>query len=200
MRDAPDQPGSAAGNLTQLLGRIDAGDARAADRLLPLVYGELRTLAAAKMAREPAGLTLQPTALVHEAWLRLGGSAQPDWRNRAHFFAAAAEAMRRILIDHARRRHRQRHGGGLQKVSASETGFDLAGNQMDDRQLLRLDAALEELQACEPRQAELVKRCYFVGLSLKEAAASLDISERTAVRDWNAARVWLFAHMTKADA
>src|SRR6185295_7449204 len=102
-----------AGEITIILQRIEAGDAQAADQILPLVYGELRKLAAAKMARESEGQTLQPTALVHEAWLRLGGDAQPDWKNRAHFFAAAAEAMRRILIDRARRRQAQRHGGSL---------------------------------------------------------------------------------------
>src|SRR5471032_3376551 len=125
-----------AGEITVILQRIEAGDAQAADRILPLVYGELRKLAAAKMARESPGQTLQPTALVHEAWLRLGGDAQPQWANRAHFFAAAAEAMRRILIDNARRKRALRHGGDLAKVSAHETGFDLAAPTADDEELL----------------------------------------------------------------
>ena len=114
------------GEITLILDRIEQGDPQAAEQLLPLVYEELRQLAAAKMAHEPPGQTLQPTALVHEAWLRLGGEAQPQWANRAHFFAAAAEAMRRILIDNARRKQAQRHGGELAKVSANATGFDVA--------------------------------------------------------------------------
>src|SRR2546423_1211615 len=113
------------GDITLLIQRAEQGDAQAADQILPIVYDELRKLAAAKMARETGGQTLQPTALVHEVWLRLGGDAQPKWQNRAHFFAAAAESMRRILIDNARRRRAIRHGGDLEKVSANATGFDL---------------------------------------------------------------------------
>src|SRR5688572_29535091 len=116
-------PSDSAGELTLLLQRAEQGDTRVADEILPLVYAELRKLAAAKMARESAAHTLQPTALVHEAWIRLGGDAQPSWKNRAHFFGAAAEAMRRILIENARRRRRLRHGGHLEKISASATGF-----------------------------------------------------------------------------
>ena len=176
--------------LTVILQQIDAGDAGAADRILPLVYDELRKLAAAKMARESSGQTLQPTALVHEAWLRLGGEAQPNWKNRAHFFAAAAEAMRRILIDNARRRHAARHGGGLEKLSANATGFDVAA-PLADGELLLLNEALDNLAAHDPRKAELVKQWYFVGLTAEEAARELGISQRTAERDWAYARAWL---------
>jgi RNA polymerase sigma factor (TIGR02999 family) len=176
--------------LTLILQRIDRGDAQAAQQILPLVYDELRNLAAAKMAREAPGLTLQATALVHEAWLRLGGDAQPAWKNRAHFFAAAAEAMRRILIDQARRRRAQRHGGDVDFVSASATGFDVATPAGDEDVLLVSDA-LEGLAAHDPRKAELVKLWYFAGLTLEEIAAALSISPRTADRDLAFAKAWL---------
>src|SRR5581483_1579061 len=127
-------------------------------------YEELLKLAAAKMAREAPGQTLQTTALVHEAWLRLGGERQPGWKNRAHFFSAAAEAMRRILIETARRRQAIRHGGGLEKVSANVTGFDVAAPEMADSELLQLNEALDALAAHDPRKAELVKQWYFAGL------------------------------------
>ncbi len=179
------------GAITVILQRIDAGDAQAADQILPLVYGELRKLAAAKMAREAPGQTLQPTALVHEAWLRLGGEAQPNWKNRAHFFAAAAEAMRRILIENARRRHAVRHGGGLEKVSANATGFDVAAPEVGDAELLQLNEALEALAVHDARKAELVKQWYFAGLTLEELAAVLGISARTADRDLAYAKAWL---------
>lgn len=191
MSDAPPQPNPAAGELTLLLQRADGGDASAAERILPLVYGELRKLAAAKMAREASGHTLQPTALVHEAWLRLGGEAQPSWKSRAQFFSAAAEAMRRILIESARRRQAARHGGGLEKLSANATGFDVAAPEMGDAELLRLNEALEALALHDPRKAELVKQWYFVGLSLEQIAAVLDISARTADRDLAYAKAWL---------
>jgi RNA polymerase sigma factor (TIGR02999 family) len=195
------EPSPAAGveTLTLLLQRADAGDLSAAERILPLVYDELRQLAAARMAREAPGQTLQATALVHEAWLRLGGDAQPPWKNRAHFFAAAAEAMRRILIENVRRKRRLRHGGHLEKLSASATGFDVAAPQMDDAQLLRLDAALERLSGHDARKAELVKLRYFVGLTLEEAAAAMGHSERTAKRDWAYARAWLLGEMRKPE-
>lgn len=163
-----------------------------AEELLPLVYAELRRLAAAKLAREAPGQTLQPTALVHEAWLRLGADRQPAWANRAHFFAAAAEGMRRILIDHARRKRAIRHGGDLARVSADATGFDLAAPALDTDELLLLNDALDGLAAHEPRKADLVKQRYFVGLTLEEAAEVLGISLRTAKRDWTYARAWLF--------
>ena len=178
------------GEITHLLQQADAGDASAAEKILPLVYAELRKLAAAKMARESPGQTLQPTALVHEAWLRLGGAAQPDWKNRAHFFAAAAEAMRRILVDTARRKHALRHGGAVEKLSADATGFDVAEPAVGEDVLL-VNEALDALAAHDPRKAELVKLWYFVGLKLDEIAATLDISPRTADRDLAFAKAWL---------
>ncbi len=178
------------GDVTLLLRQIDAGDSTAAARLLPLVYDELRKLAAAKMAREANGQTLQPTALVHEAWLRLGGDEQPQWHNRAQFFAAAAEGMRRILIDNARRRRAVRHGGELDKVSADAEPLDLASPVADEK-LLLIHEALDRLAAHDARKAELVKQRYFVGLTLEEVAAVMGISETTAKRDWSYARAWL---------
>lgn len=186
----------AAGDITLLLRKIDDGDVQAAAQILPLVYGELRKLAAAKMAREAAGHTLQPTELVHEAWLRLGGDQQPAWRNRAHFFAAAAEGMRRILIESARRKRAVRHGGGLERVNADATVFDLAAPEGDE-ELLRLNDALDALAAHDARKAELVKQRAFVGLSLEEAAEVLGISDSTAKRDWAYARAWLFNKMNE---
>ena len=190
-------PQSPSGEITLLLERAEAGDVRAAERILPLVYDELRKLAAAKMARELPGQTLQPTALVHEVWLRLGGEQQPDWKSRAQFFAAAAEGMRRILIEKARRKQAVRHGGGLEKVSANATGFDVAAPELADADLLCLNDALDALSAHDARKAELVKQRYFVGLSLEEAVGVLDISVRTAKRDWAYARAWLFNEMKR---
>ena len=179
-------------NITVILEKIEEGDAQAADQLLPLVYGELRKLAVAKMAGEAAGQTLQPTALVHEAWLRLGGDEQPKWANRAHFFASAAEAMRRILIDRARRRQAQRHGGDLVRTRAEALDNEIASPGANDAELLDVHEALDAFARHAPRKAELVKQCYFVGLTLKEAAMVLGISEPTARRDWSYARAWLF--------
>jgi RNA polymerase sigma factor (TIGR02999 family) len=178
------------GELTLLLQSAEAGDASAAEKILPLVYDELRKLAAAKMARERPGQTLQPTALVHEAWLRLGGEAQPEWKSRAQFFAAAAEAMRRILVDNARRRLALRRGGAVEKISASATGFDVAAPDAETDVLL-IHEALDALAAYDARKAELVKLWYFVGLKLDEIAATLDISARTADRDLAFAKAWL---------
>ena len=185
------------GEITLLLRQIDEGDASAAARILPLVYDELKKLAAARMARESPGQTLQATALVHEAWLRLGGDAQPDWKNRAHFFAAAAEAMRRILIDRARSKQRDRHGGGMEKVSADRTGFDVAAAEMGDAELLLLNEALDNLAAHDPRKAALVQQWFFAGLTLEQAADILGISARTAHRDWLYARAWLTNEMER---
>ena len=190
-----------ANDITLVLQRASQGDPRAGEELLQLVYEELRHLAGAKLARERPGQTLQATALVHEAWLRLGGENQPQWANRAHFFAAAAENMRRILVDNARRKRALRHGGDLAKVSASETGFDFAapGGGGDD-ELLLVHEALDALAAQDPRKAELVKQKYFVGLTLEEAAEVLGISERTAKRDWAYARAWLFEEVQRLRA
>lgn len=174
-----------------------AGDFQSADLILPAVYAELRKLAAAKMARESMARTLQPTALVHEAWLRLGGDRQAEWKDRAHFFAAAAEAMRRILIEHARRRAAVRHGGGLEKISASAPGFEVVAPAIEDAELLLLNEALDNLQAHDVRKAELVKQWYFVGLTVAETAETLGISVRTAERDWAYARAWLVQEMDR---
>ena len=178
--------------ITLILDRIERGDAQAGEQLLPLVYAELRKLAAAKMAREAAGQTLQPTALVHEAWLRLGADQQPDWKNRAHFFAAAAEAMRRILIDRARSRRAARHGGGLARVNVDD--LELAESDSDDR-VLAVNDALEKFARIEPSKAELVKLRYFAGFGLEEVARALDISPATAKRWWVYARAWLQREM-----
>jgi RNA polymerase sigma factor (TIGR02999 family) len=200
MSSTPSPFDPAAGDITLLLHRAEGGDAGAAEQILATVYQQLRQLAAAKMARESAGHTLQPTALVHEAWLRLGGDQQPAWKNRAHFFAAAAEAMRRILIDGARRKHALRRGGAVEKVSASDTNFDAPAPAMADAELLLLNEALENLAAHDARKAELVKLWYFVGLTVEELAKVLDISERTITRDWNYARAWLMNEMSRLRA
>src|SRR5687767_4025445 len=190
MPETPQLPDSPAGEITLLLKGAKAGDAQAADQILPLVYEELRKLGAAKMARESPGQTLQATALVHEAWLRLGGETQPNWRSRAQFFAAAAEAMRRILIEKARRRRALRHGGNIEKVSANATGLDLPAPCGDDEMLL-INDALDALAAHDPRKAQLVKQSYFIGLNIPEIASLLGISPRTAARDLAFAKAWL---------
>jgi len=181
--------------VTRILSSIEHGDPTAADELLPLVYEELRKLAAAKMAHEAHGQTLQATALVHEAWLALVGNENVRWDGRAHFFAAAAEAMRRILINHARRRHAARRGGGLQRVDIQH--LQLADSAKDD-EILAVHDALDKLAAHDKTKAELVKLRYFVGLSNAEAAAVLGISEPTAKRYWTYARTWLLAEIESA--
>jgi len=181
------------GEITLILQRLSNGDARAADDLMPLVYGEVRSLAAAKMGRESAAHTLQPTALVHEAWLRLGGDAQPDWQNRRHFFGAAAEAMRRILIEQVRKRHARRRGGGAEIVQLDEAAIAVDGS---DEQMLAVNDALEKLAALDPPKAELVKLRFFAGFSVEDAAAALDISVPTAVRWWAFVRAWLFEEIS----
>jgi RNA polymerase sigma factor (TIGR02999 family) len=180
-------------DVTRILESIEQGDPKAADQLLPLVYGELRKLAAAKMAREGAGHTLQPTALVHEAWLRLVGNENPRFESRAHFFAAAAEAMRRILIEKARRKRAVRHGGGQHRMEFQEA--DLASPQ-DDAQLLAISEALDELALRRPLEAELVKLRYFVGMTVEEAAVALNISKPDATQYWIHARAWLYRRIT----
>ena len=169
--------------------RLAGSELRAAEDLLPLVYQELRKLAAYKMAQETPGQTLQPTALVHEAWLRLGADRQPAWTNRAHFFGAAAEAMRRILVERARRRSALKRGGG-----ASPATFDEAEILMvvaDSDRLLAVDEALEQFAAVEPRKAELVKLRYFTGMTFEEAALVLGIAVPTAKEWWAYGRAWL---------
>jgi len=164
-----------------------------ADQLLSLVYDELRKVAAYKLAGEGPGQTLQATALVHEAWLRLGGDRQPAWRNRTHFFNAAAEAMRRILIDRARRRQALRHGGHWEKVELDELEIPI---EMDDDQLLAMHDALSRFEEVEPATAQLIKLKFFVGLTLDEAAAVLELSVPTAKRYWAYARAWLYREMS----
>ena len=182
-------------SVTHILERAQRGDPEAAEELLPLVYEELRKLAAHKMAHEAAGHTLQPTALVHEAWLRLGGE-NAQFENRAHFFGAAAEAMRRILIDRARRRTAAKRGGGAAPLDVDEV--EIASPVADDDALLRLDEALEKFAELDPRKAELVKLRYFVGLSFEETAAALGIAVPTAKQWWAYARAWLAVEMRRA--
>ena len=178
--------------VTRILDALQRGDSNAADALLPLVYDELRRLAAQRMAHEAPGQTLQATALVHEAWLRLGGDDQPSWQNRAHFFAAAAEAMRRILIDNARRKNYLCHGGGAERVNLD--GLDLAAS-VDDEQLLALDEALDHLALHDATKAQVVKLRFFAGLTIGQVARVLGVSEPTVKRHWAYARAWLFREM-----
>ena len=175
-------------DVTRLLNRVQEGDPKAAEELLPLVYEELRKLAAHRMAGEAAGQTLQATALVHEAWLRLVGHGQQQWNNRGHFFAAAAEAMRRILIEAARRKQSQRRGGGLERVDLDDAQLVL---ERPTEEMLAVDEALQKLAVEDSMAAELVKLRYFIGLNLPEAAEALGISPRTADRLWTYARTWL---------
>lgn len=161
--------------------------------LLPSVYQELRRIATASMARLPAGTTLQPTALVHEAWLRLGGSGNASWQSRAHFLAAAAEAMRHILIDRARQRSSLRHGGGQQRVDVEH--IDIPVDTEDDERLLAINAAIDKLTVEHPKIAELVKLRCFVGLEVSEAARALNIPRATAYRRWEFARTWLYQEL-----
>jgi RNA polymerase sigma factor (TIGR02999 family) len=179
--------------VTRLLEAVRQGDARAAEQLFPVVYAELRRLASARMAREQPGHTLQPTALVHEAWLRLGDAA--TFENRGHFFGAAAEAMRRILVESARRKKTAKHGGHLARVELDEINVALP---MPDEELLALDAALNGLVTVNARAAEIVKLCFFVGLTQEQAANELGVSLSTAERLWSFARAWLYREMEQA--
>ena len=182
------------GHATLLLTAVERGDPKAADQLLELVYGELRVLATHKMAQESPGQTLQPTALVHEAWLRLVGSETPSFQNRAHFFSAAAEAMRRILIDRARRRRTQRHGGGYRRVDLDDC--DLAAPQADD-ELLAVNEALDQLSKEHPLQAEVVKLRYFGGRTNDEVAQILGISVASVKNYWAFSRAWLLQEIKR---
>jgi len=179
--------------FTQILERVEHGDPKASGEVLPLVYDELRRLAAQKMAHEAAGHTLQATALVHEAWMRLGGNDVPCFQNRAHFFGAAAEAMRRILIEHARRRRAAKRGAGVEVVDLD--GLEISSPAADDDQLLAMNEALEKFAAVDARKAELVKLRYFVGLNFEEAAAALGIAVPTAKQWWAYSRAWLTVEM-----
>jgi RNA polymerase sigma factor (TIGR02999 family) len=182
-------------DVTVILNRVEQGDPKAAEELLPLVYDELRKLAAHKMANEAAGHTLQPTALVHEAWLRLVGSHDQKWNGRGHFFGAAAEGMRRILIENARRKQAARHGGGQARIDLNEIQIATAAK---DDELLAVSEALERFAARDQRKAELVKLRYFIGLTTEEAADVLGISVPTADRWWNYSRAWLFEEMERS--
>ncbi len=176
-------------DVTQILSAVAAGDPRAAAELLPLVYDELRMLATARLADERPGQTLQPTALVHEAYLRLVGGGPPqDWNGRGHFFAAAAEAMRRILVENSRRKKRVKHGGALRRVNL-DASCEVEPGPADD--LEALDEALTRFEAVDPLAARLVKLRFFAGLSMREAAQALGVPLRTAERNWTYARTWL---------
>jgi RNA polymerase sigma factor (TIGR02999 family) len=185
--------------VTRVLSAIEAGDPQAAEQLLPLVYDELRRLAAQRLADEGPGHTLQPTALVHEAYLKLvGADPQQPWNGRVHFFAAAAEAMRRILIDHARRKHRARRGGGKKRVELGDMDdIEMVTERGQADELLALDEALTQLAVADPRRAELVRLRYFAGLTLEQAAELLGISRATADRHWAFARAWLYDALTR---
>lgn len=180
-------PGDPSSDVTRMLREWSAGDPSAADRLLPVVYGELHRLAAGYLKRERTGHTLQPTALVNEAWLKLAGQGSP-WQNRAHFLGVAAQAMRRILVDHARRRQAQKRGGGELRVTLTDGAALQGGNEVD---LVRLDEALERLAALDERQARMVTMRFFAGLSVEETARALGVSEKTVKRDWAAAKAFL---------
>lgn len=179
--------------VTHILSAIEQGDSRAAERLLPLVYVELRRLAEQRLAQEKPGQTLQATALVHDAFIRLVDVEKvQEWNSRGHFFAAAAEAMRRILVERARRKNRLRHGGGLQRI---ELDSSVQEGRTADENLLVLDEALERLATEDPKAAEVVKLRYFAGLTIEEAALALNISVRTANRHWAYARAWLYQQL-----
>ena len=181
-------------DVTRILSAIEQGDAKAADELLPLVYEELRLLAAQKMSQEPPGQTLQATALVHEAYICLVGSDDRDWSGRTHFFAAAAEAMRRILIENARRKQRLKRGSARQRIDLEDAGIVIDGPSED---IVALDEALTKLALEDPVKADLVKLRYFAGLTIEQAAKILNISRATADRYWSYCRAWLFDEINK---
>ncbi len=181
-------------DVTRNLAGLTQGENQRAEELLPLVYDELRRVAAWHLANEKPGQTLQPTALVHEAYLRLVGKNDPQWNGRRHFFGAAAEAMRRILVENARRKKRLKHGGHLERVDADDVELPAP---MPDDDLLAMDAALDRLAVVDSRAAEVVKLCFFVGLTHEQAAEHLDVSVSTVERSWEFARAWLFREMEK---
>ncbi len=186
-----------AGMVTQILSAVRDGDQKAADELLPLVYGELRKLARARMTKTPPGQTLQPTALVHEAYLRLIGSDDPGWNSRGHFFAAAGQAMRQILVDQARRKAALKRGGDRKRVDLDQATPVIAP---PTDQVLALDEALGELEQHAPRQARLVTLRYFAGMTMTETAAALDVSISTVERDWRYVKVWLHEKLGEQSA
>ena len=178
--------------ITQILQEVGRGEAQASEKLLPLVYQDLRRQAAAQMSREAAGQTLQPTALLHEAWLRVIGDGERQWQNRAHFFCAAAEAMRRILIENARRKSRLKRGGDQVRVDSDQ--IELAATTPDEKVLL-INDALEHLQLHDPEKAQVVVLKFFGGRTNQEVAESLSVTERTVERHWAYAKAWLFQHI-----
>jgi RNA polymerase sigma factor (TIGR02999 family) len=182
-------------DVTHILPAIEQGDPQAAEQLLPLVYDELRKLAAAKLAQEKPGQTLQATALVHEAYLRMVGAHDPGWNGRNHFLAAAAEAMRRILVERSRRKRAEKRGGEFRRVALADVDLPSVPGGIPGADLLALDEALTRFAAQDPVKAELVKLRYFVGLSIEEAAGVLGISRATAARHWDYARSWLYSEL-----
>lgn len=185
-----------ASQVSVILSRITAGDKEAADELLPLVYQQLRNLARARIARERPGQTLQPTALVHEAYLRLVGDEDPGWSGKGHFYAAAAEAMRRILIEQARRKGRLRRGGDRHRITYADSQV---ADDADAQELLDIDEALDRLEEHDEQMATIVKLRFFAGLSIDDTAEMLGVSPRTVNRSWTAARAWL-KHAVSDDA
>ena len=183
-------------DVTRILNAIEQGDEKATDELLPLVYEELRLLAAQRLSREPPGQTLQATALVHEAYIRLVGDVRHNWHNHGHFFAAAAEAMRRILVDNARQKKSRKHGGDRGRLDLDAEGIQV---NLPSDQIIALSDALDTLEREEPEVAQLVKLRYFVGLTLEQAAEALKISSRTAYRYWAFARARLTQELTESD-
>jgi RNA polymerase sigma factor (TIGR02999 family) len=181
-------------DLTVILDAIQKGDPKAAEELLPLVYAELRKLAAFKLAQQSPDQTLQPTALVHEAYLKLLGDGSHSWEDRRHFFAAAAEAMRHILVDRARRKAAVRHGGGWQRIDLDNV---VLAAETTDENILLINEALEKLATHDAEAAELVKLRFFTGLTFPQAAEVLGLSERSARRMWAYAQVWLFKEIQK---
>ncbi|MHC4217884.1 MAG: sigma-70 family RNA polymerase sigma factor [Planctomycetota bacterium] len=182
---------ASAGNVTQLLDAVRDGDENAGDRLLPLLYDELRKLARRRMDQEPPGHTLQATALVHEAYLRLVGDDGAGWESRGHFFAAAAEAMRRILVERARRHGAQKRGAGARPVPLDDADLPVELDLGDSLDLVPLDEALHRLEEYDARKSEVVKLRFFAGLTIEQTAAALGVTSRTVNRDWIAARAWL---------
>lgn len=186
--------GETMSDITLMLEAISAGDSQASEQLLPLVYEELRGLAAARMSQEAAGHTLQPTALVHEAWLRLVGGGSQSWQNRAHFFRTAAEAMRRILIESARRKSRLKRGSGQALLDIADLDVMAA---LPDEKILLVDEALERLQQEDPEKARIVMLKFFAGLTNEQVAEILNVNERTVRRQWEFAKAWLFDRISR---
>ncbi len=184
-------------DVTRLLQAIEEGDPRGTDELLPVVYSELRQLAAQKLADDAAGTSLTASDLVHEAYLRLVGTEDPGWRNRRHFFGAAAEAMRRVLVERARQKRAPKHGGGRRRVDVDATATVSDDDPSDD--LLAVDEALGALEAWDPAKAQLVKLRYFVGLTHTQAAGVVGVSEATAKRHWRYARAWLLRRISEGE-